>query len=38
MIVEQLPADLLCKEQNGWRAILKDVQRRFNDNVRMPVC
>ena len=36
---DQLPADLLLREErDGWRTILKDVQKRFNDNVYMPVC
>ena len=36
---DQLPADLLLRgEWDGWRTILKDVQKRFNDNVYMPVC
>ena len=36
---DQLPADLLLRgERDGWRTILKDVQKCFNDNVYMPVC
>ena len=36
---DQLSADLLLRgERDGWRTILKDVQKRFNDNVYMPVC
>jgi len=35
----KLPADiLLCGERNGWRTILKDVQRLFNNNNCMPIC
>ena len=36
---DQFPADLLLRgERDGWRTILKDVQKHFNDNVYMPVC
>ena len=31
LLWNQLPADLLlCGEKDGWRTILKDVQRLFN--------